>query len=659
MPVIDLGIDKPEQKTPNGNRRVIDLDSGGFKESEYQRPTDEQRQVALEAINDNLGVFDSLAIATGRGLMDVVRGATFGLLDPEDETVKQAFSDLEKKRPVTQTVGRFVGQAAPFMVPGAAIGKIGSTAGRVAASTGLGATEGAIISEGMGTGDTQDAAILGGTVAGALELVFPQLSRLGRRLVTSFKGTRSPVPVVNKLGEPSKDLLEALDDAGLTFDDLVSQAEQAAKGSPTNAQQKARRALFNQYGIEPTRAQMTGSATDFQVQQELVKKDGIVRKAIQEQDDALMSKVDDAVGMTGKPSSSTPYNPVTHFVEQNAIAQDGVIGAAYSAARDLAGDNPIVELNALRGAVDSLAGTDRVTGGLRGAVRSILRDHGVSLKGKKSKPISPNTAERIRQDLNSYYDSLSSVGKRKLAQLKEAIDDDVFSATGVDEFEQARAMKRDFEKSLTRIKSSKFDQRSKEFVRDILGNKYNPDTFFNDAVLAKATRSTDLEQLKRYLLNQESPEAIEAWASVRADALEYIRDQSFKDVSGKFALSEKQLTKALNRLGRDKLRVLFDKEEREFLKGLQAIAKIREPARGTQLGLGPSAQAIQSLNKSITKNSMVYDFFKGLKVSNTEKNAITIPQPIKPLDTGRLASDATRVLPGAAAAGVSQDKENN
>jgi len=173
-----------------------------------------------------------------------------------------------------------------------------------------------------------------------------------------------------------------------------------------------------------------------------------------------------------------------------------------------------------------------------------------------------------------------------------------FRSAGDDLFNQARTAKRDFEKELSRAGVSKFDKRKTNLVRDLLENKVNPDTFVNDVVKSKKYRASDLDQLKQYTAS-ESPEA---WQDLRAETLQTIKGNVFKgpkDDAGNQALSRAALESELNKIGKPKLNVIFEPKEVKFFEDISKVAEIREPVRGTVLGLGPSGQLASKLEKTI------------------------------------------------------------
>lgn len=210
-------------------------------------------------LNENIGALESLAIATGRGMYDIARG--IGLVDEESETVKKAFQDLEKQRPVSQTIGRAVGQAAPFMIPATGLGAIAGTGAKIAAGAGLGAAEGNIIARGMG-GDAaqiEEGTAIGGVIGGATEALFPVVSRVGRSLLRNVKGVEFAGDVLTPNGAPTAQFKSALDKAGISFDDVVDEAKKFT--TPQDPNQAARLADFQAAGVPATRGDIMQSST--------------------------------------------------------------------------------------------------------------------------------------------------------------------------------------------------------------------------------------------------------------------------------------------------------------------------------------------------------------------------------------------------------------
>ena len=614
-----------------------------------------ERKKLLDKLASEQGPVDAALIGAGRGLTTI--GRALGLADPEDPIVTEAFKALEELRPISTTIGEVTGEAAPFLLPGGLVAKAASIPGRIAAAGALGATEAGLITKGKG-GSIEDIAkgsSIGGAVAGTLELALPVIGRIGGKIFRNVTGKAPTTPLFNKQGAPSQEFVEALDKAGLSFDDITTEANRLIDtGGIDDAVSVARKDFLETQGIIPTRAQVTGDAAQFQAQQELVKTSGRVRRALEGQEGVLANKFENAVTATGG-SANASNSSVIDFVADRSIDLDSQISAAYKQARELAPTEKVIKPTGLTESIRAIAGSDNATGGLASATRDILRSKGVLAEGRGLKSIGKidaKTAEEIRIDMNGLFDSLTPFGKKKLADLKSSLDVDVEKAIGQDIFATPRAAKAKFEKDLSRAKINKFDARKKNLVRDILENKVNPDRFLNDAVLSKSVRSTDLEQLKRYLTLDADEAGSAAWNDLRAEAMEHIRTTAVKEVAGEPALSRAGLEKAMDQFGRDKLRVLFSKDERKFLQDMLKTSKLREPVRGTALGKGPSAQAIKNVTSAVNRLPLINSVFGGATelITTDIGGRAALRQPtLDALPTSRLTQATPALIPAITA----------
>lgn len=631
MPIIDLNTgeltdeqpinpvtkkDKKEEKPKGG---VIDLLTGGFVGDIQQFDVESERDKLLAQQARETSSLDAGLISAGKTVTDLGRMA--GFVNPETDTEKKALAMLRDENPISTAVG----QAAPFIIPGIGVSNIASFPTRVLAATGLGGLEGATISSGTDK-DVFKGTGIGALVGGGLELAFPVIGRIGSQLFRKLTGKAPAAPIVNSVGNPSSEFQRALDKANLTFDDVLS----ATGESATDTAQLARRSFLQENGLIPTKAQVTGGATDFQAQQELAKTSGRVRSILEGQEQVLANRFENAITQTG--GTANPSNsPVFDFIGDKALDLDASIGEAYKAAKSVAGNSAVVKTTNLIQKIRDIAGSDSATGGLASATKDILREKGlITGKGLNSSArISPSQAEGVRQDLNALYDSLSPFGKKKLSEFKDALDSDVARDVGEDIFQEARSMKAKFEKDLSRVKVNKFDKRNANILRDILENKVNPERFLDDAVLSKRVRGSDLEQVKRYMLLDENPAGISAWNDLRAEAMQRIAKDALPEVAGDKALSRAQLGKVMDRFGRDKLRVLFSPEERKFLDAMVKVSELREPVRMTQQGKGPSAQAVERLANAMERLPLVADSFRGVATRISNNKALELPEPIR------------------------------
>lgn len=636
-----LSAQQGEFTNPRAKRSAIQKAQSDLERETFLSSLSEPQRNLIESQTP----LDAFLIGAGRGLTTIGRGV--GLAGEEDPATTQAIENLRQLQGGALTAGEIAGETAPFLLPATAIGRVTTLPARVAATTALGATEGGVIRSGQGgdASEISEGAGIGGAIAGGLELGVPVLGRVAGKIIRKATGKAPSGRVINPDGTPTEELLQALDQTGLTIDDLNLESRRLIEaGDPENIGAQARKAFLEEQGIIPTRAQVTGEAEDFILQQELAKSNERVRRALLGQEQAISSRFDNAIVETG--GSANPSNaPVIDFIADKAIDEGAAISEAYKLARASAPTAQVVSPEKMIESIRSIAGSDNTTGGLASSARDILRNKG--LLGKKGLKlqgrVSPTVAEEIRIELNQLHDSLTPFGKRKLSEVKNALDADVETAVGQDIFAEARASKAKFEKDLSRAKVNKFDSRKFNIVRDILENKINPDRFLDEAVLSKRVRSTDLEQLKRYMLLDGNEAGLQAWNSLRAEAMQRIRDDAFNVVGGEPALTRASLNRAVDKFGRDKLRVLFTQQERKFLNDMKKVSELREPKRGTQQGLGPSAQAILRQLSNTKTGGLLRDIFGAVQANREGRLILSSPDlsvPIRPLTTATLAAPA-------------------
>jgi hypothetical protein len=596
---------------------------------------------------------EAFLIGAGRGFKTLERAV--GLEEPETPFEKQAIKQIEAQQPIAVTSGEIAGESAPFLVPGLGISAIPARTGQVLATGSLGALEAGLITRGRGADEEKQlqAAGIGGAIAGGLELALPVIGRISGKIIRRSLGKAPKGAVIDSAGNPSDELLEALQESGQSFDDIVKEAREELAGEAVEPREAARKAFLESQGLDPTRAQISRNAADFQTQQEAAKTSNRVRDALEKQEATLTSRFDNAVLETGGKSSS-PTVSVVDALTEKATKLDQEIGDLYRAARQTAPEAKNIRFNKLTETLKQLEGADRRAGGNISAIIGDMQSKGILDRQKKViGKIGIETAEDLRKLTNELYDPANPFGNMLLRQVKDSLDDDVFNAAGKDFFKQARQAKASFEKDLTRAKISKFDSRKSNLVRDLLENKIDPDLMVDKVVFGKAWRHSDLRQLKEYISTNEAGKA--AFDDMRAEVMQKIKDKTFigpADEAGFQALSRDKLQKAIETVGRKKLNVLFTPQENKFLRDMLQVAKLREPVRGTALGRGPSAQAIGRLESAIRQNPIARVLLETVSLDAQGRAVLKAkPTPIK------LPSPRPAVAPLAVPAAVAATQQ--
>lgn len=446
--------------------------------------------------------------------------------------------------------------------------------------------------------------------------------RVAAPAISKIIGSRPAIRIINTDGTLSDDAVRLLRAAGSTPDDftraVASEADSLQRTGVLTKEQAERFNFMKSQGIEPTTAQVTRTADDFQLQQELAKRSGDVRGALEGQEAVIARAFDDRILGAG---GVTTGSPLSDSVINKATALDAEISRLYNAAREIAPGEKNIRLGNLVETLRKRAPDNELTGGLIRSIRGDLVERGVMTPGFKMKgKVDVETAETIRQVLNSNFTSTNAKGRMILRELKDQLDDDVLSIAGQDIFNEARRARADFSAQLRPDRASKFDINERSLVEDIMDNTIKPDDVFNKVALSNNWKASDVNQLKRYLTTgapEQVEDGIRAWSSLRSETLDWIKSTAFTgpvDEAGNQAISRAGLDRALNKIGPEKLKVIFSGDEVKFLEDMKKLAQLREPVRGTALGRGPSAQAIERMERSIMSRvpavGQFYDFFK-------------------------------------------------
>ena len=445
--------------------------------------------------------------------------------------------------------------------------------------------------------------------------------------------------------------------------------EYITSGQATPAQME-RYNLFKRMGIEPTRAQVTRTADDFTVQQDLAKETGSVRSALESQQQQLRRAFETAEAGTGG-AVRAETSPLQQAVIDKALKLDDEISVLYQRANEMYPDTPSIDIRGyIRALLDNKIYNQKSGGTYAALIGQIKRDFGVDIT-KLDDPImvTPRQAETIRQTANDLYapntalDGTASTSNRIISDVKEALDQDVGLALGDDAYETARNAYAEFRRGLDPDQLSKFSRNQKSLIRDLLEERIPAERVFERVVASKGYTAADLRALKNYIVGREgtiNPVGAAAWRDLKAETIAYIRDSVFKgplDELGGQSLSRAALENMLNtRIGRDKLKIIFNKDELQFLDDMLSLSKIIEPIGGKIQGSGPTGQAVQQLERTVRGMAgrlsqglldMAGSIIQSARRAGAERRAVSGAAPI----AERVAEQAVRISPRVGTAG--------
>lgn len=570
----------------------------------------------LASTIEEMSPLERTAVGFQQGLRQAGRGV--GKIAGQDffPEVNAPFMQTLQDVSPAANIGNIAGQAAPFLAAAPLTGTVGtglqltrggaqlvpqitSTAGRAAATSALGATEGGTIAAGQdkSAGEVIGSTLLGGAFGAGAEIAIPVINRSGRAILSKFGLKGEAFDAAGNITHEAQDIIQK---AKINPDDFLTSAIDGA-----DIGDQARKKAFEKLGLTPTQAQVTRDKDLFSKQVEAFTQQGKVTEAIERQDRILKERAStELASFGGVPERSN--ESVFNAIADKAVTLDDEISKLYKAAREAAPDEKNVRFSRTAAFLRENAPSDDFSGNVIKALNGKMERMGVLKDFKASGRVSVEQAEELRIFANSLFPAANEFGRGVIRDFKNAIDDDALSASGQDFFKSARDAKRNFELGLSTTNKTKFGQREKSLVRDILIEKVSPDKLADVALSRGSTYdSQSIRELKDYLLSgneKQVSQGIQAWNDLRSQAMKNVLSDAFRgpiNRDGVQSLSRAGIETGIRKIGKDKFNVLFTKAEKDFIFDLAAVAALREPPPGVKPS--PSGPAIRVLQQSLAK----------------------------------------------------------
>ena len=568
----------------------------------------EQRDIA--ALNEGLGSFDRFKIGAGRGLTNIARA--FGLAEQESNFTKKAIADLGEGE-IAMDVGQVVGEAAPFLIGGPITAMAKTTGGKIAAGIGLGLTEGGIIAKGQGAdlAGTVGATGIGGIIGGVSEAVFPVIGRVGGALFRSL-GLRPRGPLLTPEGTPTPEFQEVLDRTGTTFDDVAEEATTIINANPlaANPEDIVRKARFESQGIRATEGDISQNFESQAVERRLEAQIGEetsqqLRDLRLAQSQEFEAAADNLIKTLGVPSEAGDTIKAALLSKQKITSKNK--NALYKEIFENspeASSIPVMTQGISNAIIDpkKLRRLKRIMGkDLSEATDELLVEFGVIKDGPAYdsfissdgiiEPLSLGNAEEFRQGLNAIgrADTTGTV-KVITGPLIDALDGeldelDIFlKNNGVEDVEILDLAK----KARAETIKLKTEFSPQSIVGTLIGKKsdnFTPVVESSQVSKKLLSPNAPIENLERTLkMLAESKGGKEAIGNLQATTVLNAIEDAVRATSNKGAgeqmLTMSMFVKSLNKLGDDKLDLLFSNNTKglSLLKGLKQTATDITPA---------------------------------------------------------------------------------
>ena len=371
--------------------------------------------------------------------------------------------------------------------------------------------------------------------------------------------------------------------------------------------------LFQRYGYQPLRSDITGDIDDQAAKMDALKRTGPVSERVGEQErrtgELYESSIDELTG-GGDATDISTGTVIFNSVDDFAAQADEAISAAYNAARDRAGiEGRAVSLDNLVLALRSNKGKDTQSGGVVSALEQELINKGVARLDDKGKLVPIQGANRLLtvddvEDIRKYANVLfkSSRGNAGATELlrifKNLMDDSVENAVGSDIFKGARAEKTKYEQTIERSKKNKRDKSRRNLLQNILESTVEPDKIMDRLNNAGID---DFRGVINFLESDLSGEAgTVALNNIKANYLRRILEKSRKAgrVGGQEEITYAPMVKFVNSLQNNgKYDLIFNEQEKAFINDILTITRARGVDKSVALGGGPSSLAVSNVAK--------------------------------------------------------------
>lgn len=636
-----------------------------FADAPSQEPTPQQ-ELAQET-----GHWKAGFIAGGRGLHKL--GEAFGLADPESPAVTKAYEALNKDKPISTGFGEGVGEALPFLPAGLATGAIKAVVPRVVTSIGLGLTEGGAIAKSRDQDVLQGAGI-GGAIAGGLEAAFPIIGRLGAALVKRATGKAATGALLDATGKPTKELADALEASGISFDDLTNKAVQTLKATEKGAdpEQAAKLARLESLGAPATTGDITGDFAQQAREARLVesasdKLGDPLRKLRLEQSQAFESQltsqieklgVADDVGESIKSALSGEKKLLT--AEKNALYKQVAESSpdvknapvlTSSIADAIPSDDALSDLaiTAGEGAIEKVDDL-LVKFGINRNADDVERFTSKTFRGKPAniEPLNVGNLDRFRKSLNAIDDPTGALSVYT-QPIKNALDaeanliDDALRAAGITDkaimepLKRARATVRQIK---TEFSPESIAGRLIKVKRDGANPLVESSKVFNE--LMGANKAPEL--LERTIESlARSPKGKRAIGDLQARTMVDLLESAFKAKSRKVGdnllFGARAFNKRLEQIGDRRLQALFANKP-DVLKKIRLIGETAEsitppsaavPKGSASVLLDIADRAgITKIMSTTPTGAATIGFFKDMVESGANRQAVEAAMRGKP-----------------------------
>lgn len=581
------------------------------------------RQQALQEMAEEVGPLQAFMIGAGKGLTNFVRGIapedpearkrfaqTMPLLGEQTEQLltetpeeQAAMTALKEQRPIATGAGEITGEVAPFLPASGVVGALGALPARAAAGGALGAAEGGILAE-----DKLEGAGIGAGIGVGAEVLFPVVGRLGRKIFERVAGKSPRGAMLDASGRPTPELQQALDSAGMTFEDLSQDAENLIRNTKpgTRPEQAARAAKFAEEGIPLTKGELTREGSQQALEQRLLQQsEGAAAEPLRQfklrQSQEIKNRLEEIFpDLPGRTETGEVLQKVLEGKKKLLRTQKNDLYRQSAENAQKVADIPVMPDAMIEALPDDRTmrrlGILDPTGAKQ--LNEWLMEYGIVdptqemvEAGFSPIPLTLDTFEDFRMGLNQISESSDAI-KVATGPVKRALDEEGsilvehLEKQGVPD--EVIAPLREARKTVREMKTE-FSPQS--LVGQLIGTKKDRVTMLTDAsqvydkIARKSVSQEDVGKLVSVL--SKSPQGDEAISNLQATVILDLVDAGFgtesRKISGEKVFNPIAFKKRIESLGKEKLQQIFknNKTALRRINNIESISKDLVPENWT------------------------------------------------------------------------------
>lgn len=439
--------------------------------------------------------------------------------------------------------------------------------------------------------------------------------------------------------------------------DVDPQLKQLFDAGKITPEQVSRAADFQKMGVRPTLGQITKDFDQRQFEQSMLGNaaEGMPIRQAADQSNREITQAAERLKTSMRGKTNTSYGTgksVADAVLGNLDDAQTLIGKEYKTVIEKSSNKPVIKLGGtgdLIAEVSDDAYSKPFADSINNRLESMVKSGAIQEGNGGVRLLTAAQTEGVRKFVGKLGNDADPNIRRLRRDFIHSIDGDVDASVGVDVFKTARSMSADRFRDLDNpiIKALHNGEPVDKVTKNYVVNGHIDDI----AGLKKILMTGTTEQIAR---------GSQAWDNVRGEVVGSLMKKAINSIApnaaGDAIFSGANLVKAVREIAPEKLNLLFNKQERDYLATLGRVAEYRIPPVGTTDSLGTSNALINYGQRVLLAMAKAKGLGKpaawvaGLIKNSSEgaekmANTARAQEAVNPMKTLKASADRPKTIP--------------